>query len=95
MIIPEVESHDPSIPAIATQSFVLSNMFDHKKETEPGWDEDVKQDVLEECCRHGGALHIYVDKNSEQGNVYVKCPTVPAAHKCVTALHGRWFNGKV
>jgi RNA-binding protein 39 len=40
-------------------------------------------------------VHIYVDKASPQGNVYVKCPNVGAAHRSVTALHGRWFAGKV
>lgn len=28
-----------------------------------------------------------------QGNVYVKCPTIPAAMAAVSALHGRWFGG--
>lgn len=40
-------------------------------------------------------MHIYVDKASAQGNVYVKCPSVGAAHRSVSALHGRWFAGKV
>ncbi len=29
-----------------------------------------------------------------QGNVYVKCPTIPVAMAVVGALHGRWFAGK-
>lgn len=28
-----------------------------------------------------------------QGNVYVKCPSIPAAMAAVSALHGRWFGG--
>lgn len=28
-----------------------------------------------------------------QGNVYVKCPSIPAAMATVNALHGRWFAG--
>ena len=38
-------------------------------------------------------LHIYVDKASPQGNVYVKCPTITAAAASVNALHGRFFAG--
>lgn len=95
MNVPELETRDPSIPSIATQCFMLSNMFDPNKESEKGWDDDIRDDVLDECNQHGGALHIYVDKNSEQGNVYVKCPNVAVAHKSVSALHGRWFSGKV
>ncbi|VDO32523.1 unnamed protein product [Onchocerca flexuosa] len=65
----------PAIPPIATQCFMLSNMFDPSQET--------------------GVLHIFVDKASPNGNVYVKCPSVAAAFKSVNALHGRWFSGKV
>ena len=50
---------------------------------------------MEECNKHGGVHHIYVDKASTQGNVYVKCPTIPTAVAAVNALHGRWFAGKV
>ncbi|CCD74061.1 RRM domain-containing protein [Caenorhabditis elegans] len=83
------------IPSIATQCFLLSNMFDPSKETEPAWDHDIREDVIEQCLAHGGALHVFVDKGSEQGNVYVKCPSIVIAHQAVSALHGRWFSGKV
>lgn len=83
------------IPAIATACFMLSNMFDPSKENEAGWAEDVREDVIEECHKNGGALHVYVDQASAQGNVYVKCPTVTVAFKSVNSLHGRWFSGKV
>ncbi|PAV80654.1 hypothetical protein WR25_22874 [Diploscapter pachys] len=86
---------ESNIPAIATQCFMLSNMFDPTQENESGWDLDVRDDVIEECAKNGGAVHVYVDKASPQGNVYVKCPSVMSAHKSVTALHGRWFSGKV
>lgn len=29
-----------------------------------------------------------------QGNVYVKCPSIPAAIAAVNALHGRYFGGE-
>jgi len=83
-----------SAAAIATQSFLLTNMFDASDESDPKWDEEVKNDVVEECRKHGGALHVYVDKVS-QGYVYVKCPSIAAATACVTALHGRWFSGRM
>jgi RNA-binding protein 39 len=40
-----------------------------------------------------GSVHVYVDKMSAQGVVYVKCPSVTVAFKSVQALHGRWFAG--
>ncbi|KAK3085778.1 hypothetical protein FSP39_008600 [Pinctada imbricata] len=82
-------------PPIATQCFMLSNMFDPTVESRQSWDQEIRDDVIEECNKHGGVLHIYVDKASPQGNVYVKCPTIAAAVASVNALHGRYFGGKM
>ncbi|CAL8336204.1 unnamed protein product [Lota lota] len=84
----------PSQP-LATHCFQLSNMFNGSNEEAPGWDMDIQHDVIEECNKHGGVIHIYVDKNSPEGNVYVKCPTIPSAMAAVNALHGRYFAGKM
>ncbi|XP_031421862.1 RNA-binding protein 39-like isoform X2 [Clupea harengus] len=80
---------------LATHCLQLSNMFSPQAENEPGWDQEIQDDVIEECNKHGGIVHIYVDKNSPQGNVYVKCPTIPTAMAAVNGLHGRWFAGKM
>jgi RNA-binding protein 39 len=82
-----------SSPPIATQCFLLANMFDPATETSPTWDTEIRDDVIDECSRHGGVLHVYVDKFAPQGNVYVKCDCCNAAAASVNALHGRWFAG--
>uniref|UniRef100_A0A7N9D4K1 RRM domain-containing protein n=1 Tax=Macaca fascicularis TaxID=9541 RepID=A0A7N9D4K1_MACFA len=64
-----------SVQPLATQCFQLSNMFNPQTE-EVVWDTEIKDDVIEECNKHGGVIHIYVDKNSAQGNVCVKCPSI-------------------
>merc|ERR1711915_550852 len=74
---------------------MLSNMFDPATEREPAWDQEIRDDVVEECNKHGSVMHIVVDKTSPQGNVYVKCPNIATAVAAVNALHGRWFAGKV
>lgn len=81
-------------PPIATQCFLLSNMFDPATETNPQFDIEIADEVIEECQKHGGILHVYVDKAS-QGNVYVKCPSIATAVLAVNSLHGRWFAGRV
>ncbi|KAM8996755.1 RNA-binding protein 39 isoform 4-T4 [Guaruba guarouba] len=91
----EVLAAAASVQPLATQCFQLSNMFNPQTEEEAGWDTEIKDDVIEECNKHGGVIHIYVDKNSAQGNVYVKCPSISAAIAAVNALHGRWFAGKM
>lgn len=92
-VVPQVQTH--STPPIATQCFMLSNMFDPATETNPHWDIEIRDDVIEECNKHGGVLHVYVDKGSPQGNVYVKCPSIATAVASVNTLHGRWFAGRV
>ncbi|XP_070195039.1 RNA-binding protein 39-like isoform X2 [Littorina saxatilis] len=82
-------------PPIATQCFMLSNMFDSTSENRSNWDQEIRDDVIEECNKHGGVLHIYVDKSSPTGNVYVKNPTIAAAVASVNSLHGRYFGGRV
>ena len=67
-------------------------MFDPKSENSDSWQDEIMNDVLDECRKHGGAYHVYLDKSSA-GNVYVKCPTIAVASACVGALHGRWFSG--
>nr|CAD7261468.1 unnamed protein product [Timema shepardi] len=82
-------------PPIATQCFMLANMFDPISETNPTWDVEIRDDVIEECNKHGGVFHVYLDKASPQGNVYVKCPSIATAVAAVNSLHGRWFAGRV
>nr|XP_046199145.1 RNA-binding protein 39-like isoform X2 [Oncorhynchus gorbuscha] len=84
-----------STQPLATHCLQLSNMFNPQLENEPGWDVEIQDDIIEECNKHGGIVHIYLDKNSPQGNVYMKCPTIPTAMAAVNALHGRWFAGKM
>ncbi|KAL1491193.1 hypothetical protein ABEB36_011829 [Hypothenemus hampei] len=92
-VVPQVQTN--STPPIATQCFMLSNMFDPATETNPNWDIEIRDDVIEECNKHGGVLHVYVDKGSPQGNCYVKCPSIATAVASVNSLHGRWFAGRV
>ncbi|KAK7881092.1 hypothetical protein WMY93_032302 [Mugilogobius chulae] len=91
-------------PPVATNCFQLSNMFNPKSEDvpgccisddrRPGWELEIQADVIEECNNTEESVHIYVDRNSAEGNVYVKCPSIPAALATVTALHGRYFAAR-
>jgi RNA-binding protein 39 len=92
---PATQPVEEETPSIATQCFLLVNMFDPMTETQPHWDQEIQDDVIEECNKHGGVLHVYVDVASPEGKVYVKCPSIATAVLAVNALHGRWFAGRV
>lgn len=36
------------------------------RENDPGWDIEIQDDVIDECNKHGGVIHIYVDKKSAE-----------------------------
>ncbi|CAF2420894.1 unnamed protein product [Rotaria sp. Silwood2] len=84
-----------TVTAVGTQCFMLSNMFDPVAEARnPRWTQEIRDEVIEECNKHGGVVHIYVDEKSPDGNVYVKCSTIASAINAVNALHGRFFSGR-
>jgi len=58
------------------------------------WETSLRDDIISECNQYGGVLHIYVDRDSEQGNVYIKCPAIATAISSVNALHGRFYAGE-
>lgn len=66
-----------------------------REASNPSFEAEIRDDVLEACLEHGGAVHIYVDAKSPEGNVYIKCPTVAAAVAAVNTFHGRWFAGRL
>lgn len=82
-------------PPINTTCFMLTNMFDPSSETNSEWESEIKDDVIDECSAHGGAVHVHVDKSAPQGNVYVKVLNPTTASLAVNALHGRMFAGRV
>lgn len=89
-----ISSTSAIAPPVCTQCFMLSNMFDPHTASNKLISE-IRDDVVEECSKVGGSLHIFVDKTSAQGNVYVKCPSISVATQCVNMLHGRYFSGRL
>lgn len=78
-------------PTSATQCLLLTNMFDPATETDPDFDLEIREDVREEVSAHGRLNHIYVDKSSHDGKIYLKFEQIDASEKAFKALDGRWF----
>merc|ERR1719204_1836699 len=71
---------------------LLRNMFDPSKETDPDFDLDIREDVMDEVGKYGQLRHIYVDKTSTEGHVYLKFTEVNGAKTTMKALNNRWFG---
>ncbi|KAK4264816.1 hypothetical protein QN277_025943 [Acacia crassicarpa] len=90
--LPTAIAPTPGAEPVGTPSecLLLKNMFDPTTETEPDFDDDIKEDVAEECSKFGRVKHIHVDKYSA-GFVYLRFETVQAASAAQQAMHLRWF----
>lgn len=80
---------------VPSQCFLLTNMFDLEEEaTKAGWKTELQEDVIEECVKYGGIVHISIDEKVREGHIYIKCPTIAVAINAVNGLNGRYFAGK-
>jgi len=99
-IVPKAEPKEPQpvakpVQPIQTKCFQLSNMFNPKNESGDDWHNDIKDDVCSEVAKFGGALHVYVDKGSVDGVVYIMMNSNEAAIAASKTMHGKYFDGKM
>ncbi|XP_061187269.1 inner nuclear membrane protein Man1-like isoform X2 [Saccostrea echinata] len=78
-----------------TPCLKIRNMFDAEMETDEDWEVNVQDAILEKCKGIKGILHIYVDSNSKEGCVYIKCNSCETAYSVYKSLHGWWFDGRL
>jgi RNA-binding protein 23/39 len=85
----------PPVSGDPSPCFCIKNMFSLEEETEPNWDEEIKEDVTEECRKFGAVTHCHVEKNRPGGYVFLKFASVQGATTAANSLNGRWFAGKM
>lgn len=78
-----------------SRCLLISNMFDPATETSPSWSTEIAEDVSEECSSFGRVEVCQVETKKPGGIVYVRMATMDAATKAATALHGRYFAGRM
>eukprot|EP00343_Euplotes_focardii_P007563 CAMPEP_0205819980 /NCGR_PEP_ID=MMETSP0206-20130828/2530_1 /ASSEMBLY_ACC=CAM_ASM_000279 /TAXON_ID=36767 /ORGANISM="Euplotes focardii, Strain TN1" /LENGTH=352 /DNA_ID=CAMNT_0053114213 /DNA_START=130 /DNA_END=1188 /DNA_ORIENTATION=- len=78
-----------------TTCLVVKNMFSPATESEPEWWLDIRDDVMEECEKYGPApIHCEVDRENQQGVVYLQLRDVPSSTRVQQAFHGRFFASR-
>ncbi|XP_067683676.1 inner nuclear membrane protein Man1-like isoform X1 [Haliotis asinina] len=79
-----------------TPCLKIRNMFDADVEGEdPAWEVSIQDALLEKCKNIDSIFHIFVDKESREGCVYMKCSCCEAAGRARQALHGWWFDRRL
>eukprot|EP01061_Rhynchopus_euleeides_P017351 TRINITY_DN28838_c0_g1_i1.p2 TRINITY_DN28838_c0_g1~~TRINITY_DN28838_c0_g1_i1.p2 ORF type:complete len:130 (+),score=55.05 TRINITY_DN28838_c0_g1_i1:24-392(+) len=82
----------PSATAGST-CLVLGNLFNHQEEEDDDFEEDIKEEVSEQVREKVGntLVHIFVDKYSPEGKVWMKFADRASADTIDKAMSGRWF----
>ncbi|XP_066996145.2 inner nuclear membrane protein Man1 [Anabrus simplex] len=83
-----------SLPCSPTPCLKIRHMFDPSLEHGEDWPILI-QDAILEKCEGINILHIFVDCNSSEGCVFMKCSSHEEAGKAYRALHGWWFDTKL
>lgn len=81
---------------LPARNLILKNMFRPQGinlNTEPDFFEDIKDDVTQECGKHGIVSNVFVDRMSVHGTVYVRFASMTDATACKVSLDKRWFGG--
>uniref|UniRef100_A0A2C9L6Z8 LEM domain-containing protein n=1 Tax=Biomphalaria glabrata TaxID=6526 RepID=A0A2C9L6Z8_BIOGL len=78
-----------------TPCLKIRNMFDSNVESGEHWKNNVIDAILEKCDGVKNIVHVYVDAESREGCVYLKCSSCETAGQARQALHGWWFDGRL
>jgi RNA-binding protein 39 len=73
---------------------LLKNMFspnDPEVHSNPNFDQEIADDVRDECAKFGRIMHVHCDRKSSEGAVYIRFSQNQEAVKAYTELNGRWF----
>lgn len=75
-----------------TEHILVHNMFDKDTEVEPDWQNDIREDFIEECSKHGKITTVVVAYQEPGGKIYASFAELDGAQKCANSLAGRWFD---
>lgn len=75
-----------------TRYLLVHNMYNKDEETDPGWQDEIKEDFVEESAKFGKIQQVTVMHTEPGGKIYASFETVEGARACAKNLHGRWFD---
>jgi len=75
-----------------TRHLLVHNMYDKDKETDQGWEKDVKEEFIEECSKFGKIENVTVMHEEPGGKIYASFVDSTGAKACAENLAGRWFD---
>jgi RNA-binding protein 39 len=74
---------------------MIQNMFILEEETGKNWEQDLKEDVFEECSKYGKIMQCVVETRRSGGFIYLQFSSIESAGLAAAALNGRYFAGRM
>ena len=81
-------------PGVITSNLMLRGMFDPSAADDEYYFEDIRDDVREECGKHGSVVQVSLSEKDPEGRVFVKFTAPSVALAAQHALNGRFFGGR-
>ena len=75
-----------------SQHVLVHNMFNKDEETDIGWENDLREELVEECGKYGTIVNVIVVSREAGGKIYTSFSDVTGAQTCARSLAGRWFD---
>ena len=73
----------------------LRNLFAQEGSTQRDDFEEIESCVLHKLTQHGGVLHCFLDRWSDEGALYAKLDSCVSTTRAIESLHGTWFGGRL
>ena len=77
-----------------SQHLLVHNMFNKDEETENGWENELREEFIEECSKYGTIVNVIVISREVGGKIYASFNDAAGAQTCARSLAGRWFDRK-
>lgn len=71
---------------------LVHNMFNKDEETDVGWENDLRDEFIDECGKYGTIISVTVVSREIGGKIYASFSDVTGAQTCARSLAGRWFD---
>jgi len=95
VLMSKLQRSDEKAPLGSSSCLMLKHMFTTEESGEPNFEQELTEDIKEECAKHGEIRHLNIDRYSPNGVVYIRFSSVAQATAAHNELHGRWFGGRM
>lgn len=75
-----------------SRHILIHNMFDKDQETEPGWENEIKDEFESEAKKFGMLERCIIMSTEPGGKIYASFMSIEGAKTCASTLAGRWFD---